>query len=79
MYQPIHPLCELFEQLGLPSDRQAIAHFLTIHTPLAGTLDLHEAPFWTPAQAAFLQESLRQDADWSGVVDNLSEVLRKSA
>lgn len=79
MHQPIHPLCELFEQLGLPSDGQAIARFLDIHTPLAGPLDLHDAAFWTPAQAEFLRESLRQDADWSGVVDNLSKALRTPA
>ena len=39
-------------------------------------IDLPEAPFWTPAQAAFLRESLLQDTDWSQQVDQLSQALR---
>lgn len=77
MHHPNHPLSELFDQLGLPSDAQAIAHFLALHTHLAGPVNLHDAAFWTSAQATFLKESLRQDADWSGVVDHLSKALRE--
>ena len=30
------------------------------------------APFWTPAQAAFLSQSMAQDSDWTTVVDGLA-------
>jgi hypothetical protein len=79
MQQPMHHFTDLFDQLGLPSDAQAIAHFLALHAPLAADLRLHDATFWTPAQASFLKESLLQDADWSGVADQLSEALRQTA
>jgi hypothetical protein len=39
---------------------------------------LPDAPFWTPAQAAFLRETLQQDTDWSQQVDHLSQALRKT-
>jgi len=35
-----------------------------------------DAPFWTPAQAAFLREKLNEDADWAELVDQLSAALR---
>ena len=34
------------------------------------------APFWTPAQAAFLREACMQDADWVELADQLSLALR---
>jgi hypothetical protein len=37
---------------------------------------LPDAPFWTRSQAAFLQESLSQDSDWSGLVDQLAKALQ---
>ena len=78
MNQPIHHFSELFDQLGLPSNAHAIDQFLTIHTPLADHLRLHDALFWKPAQASFLKESLLQDADWSNLVDQLNNALRES-
>ncbi|SDP39777.1 Protein of unknown function [Rhodoferax sp. OV413] len=71
-----HRFTELFAQLGLPSDAQSIAHFLAMHSPLAGNIQLPDATFWSPAQAAFLREALLQDSDWAEVVDQLSEALR---
>jgi hypothetical protein len=76
MEQSSHPFSELFAQLGLPCTAQEIARFLTAHTPLSDSVRLPDAPFWTPSQAAFLQESLVQDSDWSGVVDQLNKALR---
>ncbi|MGV1044064.1 DUF2789 domain-containing protein [Limnohabitans sp.] len=76
MDQPNHPFHELFAQLGLPCDAAGIAEFLKTHRPLAGQIALPDAPFWTPAQAAFLRESLLQDTDWSQRVDQLSQALR---
>lgn len=71
-----HHFSELFAQLGLPSDPQGIAGFIQQHAPLAGEVALPEAPFWTPAQAAFLREALLQDSNWAEVADQLSEALR---
>ena len=67
---------ELFAQLGLPSEADEIGHFLTIHASMADGFRLPDAPYWTRSQAAFLRESLLQDSDWSGLVDQLSKALR---
>jgi hypothetical protein len=77
MDQPIHRFSELFAQLGLPADAPAIAQFIAAHTPLAAEIDLPDALFWTPAQAAFLREEKRDDADWAELVDQLSLALRQ--
>ena len=71
-----HRFSELFAQLGLPSDPNHIAQFLALHAPLAGDVRLPDAPFWSPAQAAFLREALLQDSDWAELADQLSEALR---
>lgn len=76
MDQPIHHFSELFAQLGLASDDQAIAQFLAAHRPLADEIALADAPFWTAAQAAFLREELLEDADWAERVDQLNVALR---
>lgn len=78
MNPPIHHFSELFAQLGLPSDNAGVQAFLAAHTPLAGDVRLPDAHFWTPAQAAFLRESVLQDSDWAELVDQLSEALRGS-
>ncbi|WP_111412042.1 DUF2789 domain-containing protein [Billgrantia lactosivorans] len=77
MEHPVHPFTELFEQLGLPADEASIKAFLEQHAPLPATMALHEAPFWSPAQAKFLEEALEEDADWAEVVDHLDASLRK--
>ena len=69
-------LPDLFAQLGLPHDSDAIAAFIQRHAPLDPALRLEEAGFWTPAQARLLQEELLADADWSEVIDQLSVALR---
>ncbi len=71
-----HHFSELFAQLGLPSDEQGIQQFIKTHAPLSADIKLAEAPFWTPAQAAFLHESLLQDSDWAELADQLSNALR---
>ncbi len=75
MEQPVHPLAELFKQLGLPAETDAIDRFIATHTPLAADVMLADAPFWTPAQAAFLREEILEDADWAEVVDHLNVAL----
>lgn len=75
MERPLHSMSNLFAQLGQANDEAAIAHFIETHSPLANGMQLYEAPFWTPAQACFLRESLLQDADWAEVTDALNVEL----
>ncbi|MDN7143994.1 DUF2789 domain-containing protein [Pseudomonas sp. JQ170] len=76
MEAPNHKFSELFKQLGLPDDPVGIDQFITSHSPLKGDIKLVDAPFWTPAQKAFLQESVNEDADWAVMFDQLNEALR---
>jgi hypothetical protein len=76
MEKPVHSLTTLFAQLGQPSDEASIAQFIESHRPLAGDVMLHEAAFWTPSQASFLCEAIRDDADWAEVADELNAELR---
>ena len=71
-----HPFHALFDQLGLPSDAQGIAHFLAMNAPLPGNIELPDASFWSPAQATFLREALAHDSDWAELADQLSQALR---
>lgn len=75
MEAPIHTMSDLFAQLGLPSDQASIDHFIASHSASAAGIPLSEAPFWTPAQAAFLSEELLEDADWAEVIDALNAAL----
>lgn len=76
MNKPSHRFTDLFAQLGLPCEPGDIATFLAAHAPLADNIKLVDAPFWQPAQSAFLREALLQDSDWAGSVDQLSAALR---
>jgi len=77
MDKPIHRFSELFAQLGLPADEQAIGQFIATHAPLRADIDLADAPFWTESQAAFLKEEKLEDADWAELVDQLNLALRE--
>lgn len=79
MNAPVHSFSELFAQLGMPNDAHSIAQFLRTHAATAQNVRLPDAPFWTESQAAFLRESLSQDSDWSGLVDQLSKALLDTA
>jgi hypothetical protein len=76
MEAPVHNLSQLFAQLGQPDNEAAIASFIDSHCPLPDHLMLHEAPFWTPSQAAFLREAIVDDADWAEAADELNAELR---
>jgi len=76
MERSFHSFSELFKQLGLGSSDDEIESFLSEHAPLATGVILSEAPFWSPAQAAFLREARESDSDWSEVVDALNVALR---
>jgi len=71
-----HDMQSLFQQLGLDSDERSIRAFIEEHS-LPPDIHLHQAEFWTPAQAQFLKESIIQDSDWAVVVDNLAMSLKK--
>lgn len=76
MQAPTHDLAALFKQLGLDDDPASIAAFVKTHSPLAADCELADASFWSPAQATFLREEIREDADWAEVVDQLNLMLR---
>lgn len=76
MNKSINYFSDLFAQLGLPCDDADIREFLAAHTPLATSVKLSDAPFWTPAQRTFLSEAVAQDADWALLVDQLNAALR---
>ena len=68
----VHNLSTLFAQLGQASDEASIASFIASHRPLAGRVMLHEAPFWSAAQASFLREAIGDDADCRVEVDAMN-------
>lgn len=69
-----HDLHTLFAQLGLDNDEHAIRRFVSQHKLPANTT-IQDAPFWNQAQASFLRESLKQDAEWCEVIDELNTLL----
>ena len=76
MQAQTHSLSALFKQLGLDHEEVSIDRFIKQHSPLAEGCQLADAPFWSPAQAAFLCEEILEDADWAEVVDQLNLLLR---
>ncbi|MDP1606019.1 MAG: DUF2789 domain-containing protein [Rhodocyclaceae bacterium] len=75
MERSVRDMSGLFAQLGEASDEGAIARFIATNGPLAGGVQLHEAAFWTPAQANFLREAILDDAEWAEIVDALNAEL----
>ncbi len=71
-----HTIETFFEQLGLASSEAEIDQFIASHSPLDSSIALDQAPFWNPAQAAFIRDALAQDSDWAEVADELSTRLR---
>ncbi len=71
MMEPTYSLASLFEQLGLPSGEQDIDGFIAQYS-LSNEVRLAEAPFWTPAQAGFIQENMLEDSDWAPIIDELN-------
>lgn len=76
METPIHTINSLFEQLGLDGTDSGINEFIEKHGELKNDVELHEASFWTPSQAALLLEMKENDADWAELVDQLDSRLR---
>ena len=78
MESPLHSMNALFAQLGLPSDEAAVTNFIRTHAPLPAGVALQEAAFWNPSQRAMLQNEICVDADWAGVIDQLSLQLTRA-
>ena len=76
MQSSTHTLVELFKQLGLPHDFEAITAFIAAHRPLANAVRLQDASFWSESQRAFLRDDISEDADWAEMVDTLDALLR---
>lgn len=72
-----HRFPALFAQLGLPNEEESIKAFIEANTPLADSVRLEDAPFWTAGQAQMLGEELKHNADWAEVIDQLSLALRR--
>lgn len=71
-------MTELFLQLGLDADNQAIADFISSHQ-LPSDVKIVDAPFWNKGQRQLLAESLKADAAWTTIVDQLNESLHEDA
>ncbi len=76
METTFHSLENLFLQLGLNNEPAAIESFIN-QNKLGSEERLEEAVFWTPAQAAFIEECLSDDSDWAEVVDQLNALLHE--
>lgn len=75
----VHSMNTLFRQLGLDDSDPDIEQFILDHRPLPANVCLHDANFWTPAQAGFLKEAIEDDADWAETVDELDARLHSTA
>lgn len=71
---PHNRFSALFDQLGLDSEPQAIARFISQNKLPEGT-PIYEAEFWDESQRKFLKTSLAQDAEWAIQVDALALAL----
>lgn len=70
-----HTLNALFAQLGLPNDDKFITQYIKEHH-LENNVRIDQAAFWSENNAKFLRESIEEDSDWSGIVDQLDAQLR---
>ncbi|KZN65416.1 hypothetical protein N473_12870 [Pseudoalteromonas luteoviolacea CPMOR-1] len=70
-----HSLNALFAQLGLDNSDEHISQFIDNNKLPSSTL-IVDAPFWNQGQKHFIEESLREDADWSEIIDTLDTLLR---
>jgi hypothetical protein len=65
---------ELFEQLGLSSQKIHMERYIERHQLKPGSI-LEDAIYWAPDQKAFLIESKANDSEWSEAVDRLANLL----
>ena len=67
----VYDLEALFEQLGLPSDQEAIDSFIHTHS-VESKIKLHEAEFWNDSQRSFLENAFADDDEWTTSMDELN-------
>lgn len=78
MMNTVQPrMTHLFQQLGLEANEAAIADFIKSHQ-LTADVHISCAPYWNPAQRAFISEKLAIDDNWAVIVDQLNEALHES-
>ena len=70
----VYDLEALFEQLGLPSEPEAIDSFIHTHKMHAAK-KLHLAEFWNESQCRFLESALAEDDEWTSAMDELNARL----
>lgn len=75
MHSNFFTMSDLFQQLGLPSDTQAIEQFIRQHQGICRQHTLVTAPVWNDSQRQFLRDAIAQDADWAIVADELTSLL----
>ena len=74
MNASVRTLEELFEQLGLSSQKIQMELFIEKHQLQPDSI-LPDAIYWTSNQKAFLIEAKEDDSEWSEVVDQLATLL----
>ncbi|MBD8050053.1 DUF2789 family protein [Limnohabitans radicicola] len=75
MHGNFFTMTDLFEQLGLPSDAEAIEQFIRQHRGVCRQHTLVAAPLWNDSQRHFLKEAIAQDSDWAIVAERLTGLL----
>jgi hypothetical protein len=65
---------ELFEQLGLSSQKIHMERFIERHQLKPGSI-LENAIYWDSEQKTFLIEAKANDSEWSEAVDQLANLL----
>ena len=75
MIRQTYDLKNLFKQLGLASEPEAIDEFINKHK-LDANVRLYQADFWNDSQRSFLEDGFYEDEMWSLVQDELNVRLR---
>ena len=75
MRSNIHTMTDLFQQLGLPSEPEAIRNFILQHEGVCTDCALPHAPIWTPSQRDFLEQAVADDSDWALPAEELAGML----
>ena len=71
-----YSMCNLFKQLGLPSEPQEIDEFIARHKAISDGVTIDQAPFWSDSQSQFLKTAIEDDSVWCEAVDQLDARLR---
>jgi Protein of unknown function (DUF2789) len=75
MRSNVYTMSDLFKQLGLPSDSEAIEDFIAQHEGACTECTLPHAPIWSDSQRAFLEQAVADDSDWALPAEELAGML----